>query len=212
MLSLVACQNQDKSMHKNQEGYNRFGLPLADADSAEFKLNPNPQQGYRVKVTISDPPGPLKLVNFFALYQALNCQYTTNRLMGAVGSPEKDIDIKPQFSAPHQLEGIVYLDAMLDEDYYGQGTCEWKLTSVSAQFRASDNKDDTLFIIGGFKDELFPSQTMERYYPMINYPKTYVDGSLLEGNTSFGIKKERRNLKDYSEHDWFYIKMSVEEN
>ncbi|MBN3858960.1 hypothetical protein GKC56_00075 [Neisseriaceae bacterium PsAf] len=209
LVGLVACQNQEKPMNNQVTGYDHNGLPNATEDSVEFRTNPNPQQAYKVEISLNDIPGKLQLHGFVAFYQAQNCTYTTNRYAGATNSPEKEIEISPHYLSDNSLEGTVYLDAMLDEDYYGQGVCDWQLTSVAAQFRASEDPNDTGFIISGFKNELFPSSSTTLYYLKEDYPKTYVNGRLLEGNSDFGLKKENENMQYGSK--WFSITMTIEE-
>ncbi|MBN3858962.1 hypothetical protein GKC56_00085, partial [Neisseriaceae bacterium PsAf] len=132
LVGLVACQNQEKPMNNQVTGYDHNGLPNATRDSVEFRTNPNPQQAYKVKVTVNDAPGDWGYIDFFTLYQAKNCTYTTNRYAGATGSPEHHLQVKNDGFNNNQMQGVIYLDAMLNEDYYGQGECDWKLTSITA--------------------------------------------------------------------------------
>ncbi|MBN3859705.1 hypothetical protein GKC56_04100, partial [Neisseriaceae bacterium PsAf] len=119
-------------MNNQVTGYDHNGLPNATRDSVQFRTNPNPKQAYKVKVTVHDAPGDWGVINFFAHYQADNCEYTANRFAWVTGHPERDLEIQYDGFNNNQMQGIVYLDGMLDEDYYGQGECDWKLTSITA--------------------------------------------------------------------------------
>ncbi|MCV2503398.1 MAG: hypothetical protein N4Q30_04890, partial [Neisseriaceae bacterium] len=134
---LVACQNQEeptskeKAVNNQVTGYDSRGLPNATKDSVEFRLNPQPKQAYRIKVKVDNAPGPWQHKDLNAQYMARNCFFTVSRFAGATGSPEYVAVIEPEIKRDDYLEGVVYLDAMLDEDYYGQGTCQWELVGIS---------------------------------------------------------------------------------
>ncbi|MCV2503400.1 MAG: hypothetical protein N4Q30_04900 [Neisseriaceae bacterium] len=180
-------------MNNQVTGYDRSGLPNATKDSVEFRLNPNPKQAYRVKVKVDNAPGPWKHKDLNVKYMARNCTYTVNRFAGATGNPEHIIVIKSEVKREDYLEGIVYLDAMQDEDYYGQGTCHWELLGISAMFKATDDPEETIFISLGFKNELFPPQTNTKYYLKEDYPQARVNGKLLNATIpAFGTKKRRK--------------------
>ncbi|MCV2502646.1 MAG: hypothetical protein N4Q30_00955, partial [Neisseriaceae bacterium] len=137
LSALVACQNQEeptskeKAVNNQVTGYDSRGLPNATKDSVEFRLNPQPKQAYRIKVKVDNAPGPWGKQVLSAGYMANNCHYTISRFAGATGRPERTIKIEPEIKRDDYLEGVVYLDAMLDEDYYGQGTCQWELVGIS---------------------------------------------------------------------------------
>ena len=97
-----------------------------------YRLNPNPQQAYEVVLTIQDAPGPFKVLRWSAGYKAADCTYIVNDWAGVRGFPEHRVELPFTQRPDGSYVATVYLDAMLDEDYYGNGICEWKLTDVGA--------------------------------------------------------------------------------
>ena len=110
-----------------------------------YRLNPNPQQAYEVVLTIQDAPGPFKVLRWSAGYKAEGCTYIVNDWAGVRGYPERRVDLPFTQRPDGSYVATVYLDAMLDEDYYGNGVCEWKLTGVGAGGSPSGAPDETAF-------------------------------------------------------------------
>ena len=100
----------------------RNNMSVQEQTEARFKLNPEPKQPYRIKVKINNAPGPMKPINdMYIGYAARNCSYTISRLAGAKASPEKNIPIKMNLVGHDEYEVLFYADAVLDEDYFGEG-------------------------------------------------------------------------------------------
>ena len=136
-----------------------------------YRLNPNPQQAYEVVLTIQDAPGPFKVLRWSAGYKAEGCTYIVNDWAGVRGYPERRVDLPFTQRPDGSYVATVYLDAMLDEDYYGNGVCEWKLTSVGAGASPTGASDEATFggHIGLEKLEGEASQAM--FYPRAWYGK-----------------------------------------
>ncbi|EWS64521.1 hypothetical protein Y695_02235 [Hydrogenophaga sp. T4] len=70
-----------------------------------------------------------------ALYQAKGCNYVVNDFAGVRGEPEHTVELPFTERPDGSFAATVYLDAMLDEDYYGNGVCQWTLAGVGAGAR-----------------------------------------------------------------------------
>ena len=99
----------------------------------DIKHSPNPKMRYEISVSIKDPPGAFDTVQASADYDVDNPRCVPlSEGSGATLAPEKSVPVALTRSSDNVYTGIVYLDILQDEDYYGLGVCHWKMTSVSA--------------------------------------------------------------------------------
>lgn len=110
-----------------------------------YRLNPTPRQGYELVLTLQDAPGPFKKMGWSALYQAKGCNYVVNDFAGVRGEPEHTVELPFTERLDGSFAATVYLDAMLDEDYYGNGVCQWTLAGVGAGGSPSGAPEETAF-------------------------------------------------------------------
>lgn len=110
-----------------------------------YKLNPDPQHAYEVVLTIQDAPGPFKVTRWSAGYKATGCTYIVNDWAGVRGFPEHRVTLPFTQRPDGSYVATVFLDAMLDEDYYGNGVCEWTLTGVGASGSPTGAPDEATF-------------------------------------------------------------------
>lgn len=149
----------------------RNNMSVQEQTEARFKLNPEPKQPYRIKVKINNAPGPMKPINdMYIGYAARNCSYTISRLAGAKASPEKNIPIKMNLVGHDEYEVLFYADAVLDEDYFGEGVCQWKPENFGASFKATGKKEETEFNISDVMENLEKEKTLTKYYWKRGYP------------------------------------------
>ncbi|SFV29409.1 MULTISPECIES: hypothetical protein [unclassified Pseudoxanthomonas] len=107
------------------------------------RLNPAPKQGYRIRLTIQDAPGPLVLVGATAQYDVVNeiqCG-EASPYGGVYRMTSGEPFVITQVDGAN-YEGVVYFDQILDGDYYGNGACVWELTAVTATFTGVDSGSD----------------------------------------------------------------------
>ena len=204
VLSLNACGGSEKSMS------------IQEQTEARFQLNPHPKQAYRLRIKINDAPGPLKLMGKFGIgYKAENCSYVINHIEGATANPEKDVEIPVRQLGEFEYETVIYVDAVMDEDYFGEGVCHWKPQGFGVAFKATGNIEETKFNFGNFLDTLMERKTLTKYYWKGSYPYSRnEDGSIFirsdgVGFTDWGdpldkIPVERRK-------DLFSITLTLEE-
>lgn len=120
MTNAAACQK-----------HQRVPLP-------EVKRNPQPQEKYLVRMVIKDAPRPFDKVEGKVQYDipvgdddCIPVDYTIAP-GGTRNRPSEDVPIEYRKISETEYEAEVYLDALLDEDYYGLGVCRWRLTAVAA--------------------------------------------------------------------------------
>ena len=156
--------------------------PPATAKTELYKRNPNPQQGYEITAHINNPPGPLNKVDAGVRYQTKGCFYVLNSLEGVNASPAQNIKLPVTKISDNEYSIKVYLDEMIDEDYYGNGVCGWWMTAVGFDFMATGAKDETSFNADLWADQVPATQPITYYFWNKGYP---IDVAKMELNKKF---------------------------
>ncbi|WP_434778659.1 hypothetical protein [Neisseria sp. Ec49-e6-T10] len=186
-------------MNQNEVNNGERTLPVStqEAEEKRFQLNPNPQQHYQMTITIKNAPGPLDKFESFAHYGVQNCSYILDNTPEASGHPDKHIPLQFKKIADNKYQGDFYVDAMKDEDYYGQGICKWEFWGVDAAFTATGSDKDTLFEASITEKDL-QTKKIELNHLKEKYP-TIEDfaGALSQGK----LKKERFKPEEYFTFD-----------
>ena len=169
-------------------------LPIStlEAEAKRFQLNQNPQTHYQMTITIKDAPGPFESINAFASYQAPNCTFQHGGIAAATSHPDKDIPIKFIKIADDKYQSDFYVDAIKDEDYYGQGVCKWVFEGVSVAFSAKNPKTDTWFDASVTPKDLVSNK--REYNHLKNY---YPTREKFSGYVSRGLNKEIFKPSEY---------------
>ncbi|MGN6480972.1 hypothetical protein [Luteibacter sp.] len=100
----------------------------------DVKLNPSPVRFFELSAVVKNPPGDFDRVEAKAFYEVENTKCAPLRKVSGVrDTPHYTIDL------PVTPAGIAYrarfaADALMDGDYFGQGVCHWRLTSVAVSF------------------------------------------------------------------------------
>ncbi|MDO4640175.1 MAG: hypothetical protein Q4A84_00500 [Neisseria sp.] len=146
-------------------------MSIQEQTEKRFQLNPHPTKAYRIKIKINDAPGPLKPVGKMSVgYIAENCSYTIAKFAGAKAKPEKDVYTEVKQIGADEYESTIYLDAMRDEDYFGQGVCHWQAYSFAVGFKATGKPNETNFGIGEILEEILSKKTRTIYFWKRGYP------------------------------------------
>ncbi|HEL3833815.1 TPA: hypothetical protein UMX25_002872 [Stenotrophomonas maltophilia] len=155
-------------------------LPYADAERdvaaggrGLAKLNPSPQQGYELVLTLKDAPGPFAVVEGVAQYDVSNHR-DCGRVLWATGTASRITSqelVELHKVDENEYRGTFYLDRMQDEDYYGRGVCHWTLTGVGAMLRATTGEADTRFLTFVDKERMESDSPLTLYYPNLIYPR-----------------------------------------
>ncbi|WP_434779459.1 hypothetical protein [Neisseria sp. Ec49-e6-T10] len=178
-------------MNQNEVNNGERTLPVStqEAEEKRFQLNPNPQQHYQMTITIKNAPGPLAISDTSAHYGVQNCSYILAGTPEASGKPDKNIPLHFKKIAPNKYQGDFYMDAMKDEDYYGQGVCKWEFWGAHVLFSATGSDKDTLFSASITPEDL-QTKKIELNHLKEDYPREIkIDQYLSQGNLNKSLFK-----------------------
>jgi hypothetical protein len=179
LMALTACQptgsmpsssmnNSSSASNPETNSASASGKNDKTAQTALYRLNPAPQEGYEVTLKIENAPGPFKQIRWSAMYQAKGCNYVVNEWAGVRGEPEKVLELPFKEQADGSFVAMVYLDAMLDEDYYGNGVCKWEMTSVGANGTPTGSPDEA-WLGGDLNLEAVKGESSQAWF----YPRSW---------------------------------------
>lgn len=120
-------------------GVGLLGSAMAQAGAPEPvpQNNPHRQQAYRIVVHTNDAPGAFDSVAGNVLYrvESPKCLAWKDRWAGVPVQAEHNqaFALHPVASSePGQVyEGVMYVDQLVDQDYYGLGVCHWSVNMVT---------------------------------------------------------------------------------
>jgi hypothetical protein len=136
-----------------------------------WRVNPSPKQVFEVEFEIHDAPGPLSNFEGSASYHAPNCWFVTSEWAGARAVPQTGLTIPMKRLGPNRFLATLSRDGMVDEDYYGNGVCQWALMSVTTGFSASGAKDETNYVVRLDDKEMKDGTAIRQYYWKGDYPR-----------------------------------------
>jgi hypothetical protein len=171
-LLMTACNRSEPAMSHD--------LSNAEADVAAggrglARLNPAPTRAYQVTLRIHGAPGTFQHVQGSAQYDVVNeeeCGYiepatgTASRI-----TSQEPLELKRVSDSEYQ--GTLYLDRMLDQDYYGRGICRWEFTGAGALLKATGAHEETRFLTFVDAAELVAGRVHERHYPQDDFPRVH---------------------------------------
>lgn len=107
------------------------------------RLNLHPTQAYVVRLHTDAAPGAFDEVVGDVLYQAgpPRCLEWKDRWAGVTVEARHRQPFAMHAVDATTYEGVVYLDQLVDEDYYGLGVCHWSVNVMTVELR----KNGTLF-------------------------------------------------------------------
>ena len=148
-------------------------------EAATYRVNPAPTQGYRIRMTIKDAPGPFAWKKALAQYDVVNreCLSPPRDNPGGRSAPvpTEDVEIALKQISENEYEAFLYADYMQDEDYTGRGVCHWKLIQFRVHMKATGADGETLFIPAIPHNKLIPSETEVVYFNKRTYPRVEMD-------------------------------------
>lgn len=183
VLFLTGCDNSGlNQQNDNNKNISRIEIEKDRhiKEQTRFKINPTPQKQYQLTINIENAPGPLKILQASVGYEASNCTYVYG-IASAVSHPHISIPIDLELTKVDQYQARFSLDAMKDEDYYGQGICQWKFKSGTLLFSAGASENDTKFS-ASFYDKELQIGILEFNHLKEDYPVS----SLMNGYSSSG--------------------------
>lgn len=160
---LGSCEYKGSSMEKARDEVTLGGV----AGSSEPKVNPAPSTGYRIHLSIDDAPGTFEIIEMGAQFDVRN-EDQCGKIKPMTGTPGRlttSALIPFTRISDGEYEGVVYLDGMVDEDYFGRGVCHWELSLAYADLIAKDEEQDANFSIVLDIHDIVNGGSSKRYYP-----------------------------------------------
>ena len=168
-------------------------------------LNPTPQKAYDIRIVLKDPPGPFAEIDAAAQYDVVNA--------GECGEPQPISGAVPRISTNEvvrlervsdtELAGRVYVDRVIDDDYYGRGVCRWKFVEVRVSFRASDDPYATWFVVKLPAEAVEAGSNEKLFYWNGYYPNAEIDNY-----AEFGIASLDK-VPEAQRSEFFEIELSA---
>ena len=160
----------------------------------KFRVNPNPKRRYDITMTIKDAPGPFGDVGFSAQYDAPDCIYWTSKFAGTTSRPIHMMRLPIKKLDDTTYKVTVYLDAMLDEDYYGDGICHWQLSGVTSGVKATGVDAETGFGADISPEAILAQEAETTYLWSEYYPRAGIDNFAEYGSKTLDkVPLERRD-------------------
>ena len=193
MLLTSACNPLSSAMDTDPQIESVKSYSAAEVE-AKYRQNPSPQQRYDIMMTIENAPGPFELVRWSAQYEAPECIYTMSKFAGVHSRPHTAINVDFKKMNETTYVGSVYLDAMLDEDYFGNGACIWRMTFFNVSLMATGTNLETRFLASISEKTVTSKEKTIVYYAKIRYPRSQMDNFTDSGHTDINrYKPEIRN-------------------
>ena len=125
---------------------------MTHGDPKNPKKNPHPVKRYEVTAT-ADAPGPWDAVSGTVFFDVINKECVPrDSFTGGQNVPNTGYNFEMIRVDDKTWKGYFYRDALIDEDYFGQGLCHWDETGAGARFIAhgiSFNSNDLLSVFLG---------------------------------------------------------------
>lgn len=162
-VTLSACDNKGSPMEQT----NAESTQENADERGRAHLNLHPTAGYRIRLKIDNAPGPFKVVHMGGQFDVRN-EDECGRIHAMTGTPGRITSMERiPFTriSENEYEGILHLDKMQDEDYYGRGVCHWELSFAYASVIAADEDKDFNFSVNLDVPEIISGGTSTMYFP-----------------------------------------------
>ncbi|MDC7806177.1 hypothetical protein PQS31_04985 [Luteimonas sp BLCC-B24] len=181
---------------------------LLPEDGAPLRnLNPAPRDAYDIRVVLRGAPGPFAEIDAAAQYDVTNA--------GECGEPQPLSGAVPRISTTEKVAltrvsdtefvGRVFMDQVLDEDYYGRGVCHWKFVETRVSMRESSDPMATWFVAAIDAEEIVRRASAATFFSSVHYPKAEIDNYANFGHESL----DHVDAKDRGE--FFEVELSAME-
>jgi hypothetical protein len=185
-----------------------FTLPLAliacttPMNTPDVKHNPNPKMRYEITLTIKDAPGPFESITGYMLYKVVNEQCAPfEKFIGIYRTPPgQNVPFALTRVNDHEYNGIIYLDLLQDEDYYGKGACRWSMPFVLTNLKGGG----VTFAPDVSQEQIIQQQSVTLYFPKKAFGNPALQGSSDGGTTISDIVASYRD-------EFFSITLSTKE-
>lgn len=173
----------------------------------DFKQNPRPKQIYQLTLTIANAPGSLASVEGVMQFDVVTpeCLPPPKENGGMPWPvPTHNFPITWTRISDTEYTGLVYIDGMLDEDYYGKGMCHWKLIQARADLKATGANGETRFMPNIEPDKLLAQQAQTTYFLKEFYPRN----PDIENYPEFGQADRSKMAPSLKDDDLFTVTLT----
>jgi hypothetical protein len=142
--------------------------------AVHHKQKQSSEQAYRITMRLGNAPGPFNSMVALAQYDVTETEclpppHENNGHEWPV--PSEDVPIELTRAPDNKYTGVVYIDRMLDEDYYGRGVCHWQLIQARVHLKATGNtRGETLFVPSIPAAKIVGEQEETTFFAKIAYP------------------------------------------
>ena len=115
-----------------------------------YEANPSPKEAYEVVVTTHDAPEEMYASSASVTYAIENedCLPPIENFEGVRYEPDTHtLEIPIKRTGKREYSGVFFNDGMLEQDYYGRGSCRWSMQSVGAVLKTPASKAYTYFTV-----------------------------------------------------------------
>jgi len=202
ILNVAACNGQNRS-----EVPMNATTKAAEAEAPLRKLNPNPTKAYEIRVKLAAVPGAFENIQGTAQFDVENPGECGNvdPFVGAIPRISSNEPIALTKVSDTEYTGILYLDQIIDEDYYGRAVCRWALAEARVVLKAPGSDANTRFIFGLAADKVRAGAQETRYFWSGYYPRAKMDAFRDLGDAS--LDKVPADKRD----EFFSITLSAKE-
>jgi hypothetical protein len=143
-----------------------FSAYGASMKKPDIKLNTHPRMRYEITATVNGAPGPFELSGGSVDYKVVNlATVPMTPITGATVEPQKQLPVVFERVAEGVYRGVVYLDQVQDEDYFGLGVCHWSIVGVSIDL----HHDQVNFSPAIYMDDIVRGIDLARYFSFKSY-------------------------------------------
>ena len=138
----------------------------ASVTKPDVKLNPDPRMSYEITATVTGAPGTFESVEGSVDYKVTNlASVPVTHGSGATVEPQKRVPVVFKRVAAGVYKGVVHLDQIQDEDYFGLGVCHWSIVGTSVDF----HHDQVNFSPAIYLDDILNGTNFVRYFSIKSY-------------------------------------------
>jgi hypothetical protein len=143
-----------------------FSAYGASVKNPDVKLNSNPRMRYEITAAVKGALGAFEAIGGHVDYKVMNpaCVPLTP-YNGATVEPKKALPVVYERTGDGVYKGVVYVDQVQDEDYFGLGVCHWSIVGATADFHHGQvNFSPAIYL----KDILAGTEVV-RYFSLHSY-------------------------------------------
>ena len=178
LMTMTSCQSASAPDSRPQA---TVAAPIPDVHARQ---NPAPKRAYTLALRFAGLPADITRLSITANYEVKNLDCVPVDYTKAMGGirlpPEQRIELTLQRIDDNTYATTVNEDALLDEDYYGLGVCQWALGTASVHFHSPS----TQFVGGISADQLTAEAEVTEHYLVRDFAQKPAVGDVVFGEDS----------------------------